>query len=185
MFFSVNNTWTLFLDRDGVLNRKLENDYVKRPEELEVLPDVPEALSVLGELFGKVIVVTNQQGIGKKLMSEDDLSRVHNSLLEELGQASDAIDEIYFCPALATENAACRKPQIGMAKQAQADFPQIDFSRSLIVGDSISDMEFGRNAGMMTVFISEDNHLIREHFDKIDFSVRDLFSVTCLLRRGE
>ncbi|MEM6298766.1 MAG: HAD family hydrolase [Bacteroidota bacterium] len=185
MFFSVNDTWTLFLDRDGVLNRKLENDYVKTPDELEVLPDVPEALSVLGKLFGKVIIVTNQQGIGKKLMSKDDLNRIHKSLFEELGEASDAIDEVYFCPHLAAENAACRKPQIGMAKQAQADFPEIDFSRSLMVGDSVSDMEFGRNAGMKTVFISDDNDLIRTHFDKIDFSVRDLFSVACLLRRGE
>ena len=147
------NNWTLFLDRDGVLNRKLENDYVKTLEEFDILKYSKEALQLLSKYFETIVVVTNQQGIGKKLMTEKDLELIHSYLLEKLPQ----IDKIYFCPDLHTANSPRRKPAIGMAIDAKEDFCKISFKRSVIVGDSLSDMQFGRNAGMKTCFINEKN----------------------------
>lgn len=182
MLLGIDRSWTLFLDRDGVLNKRLVGDYVTTPAQLQLLPDVPEALLVLAPLFGRVVIVTNQQGVGKGLMNLQDLEKVHQKLSQELGRAAKAIDGIYYCPNLEAEQAPCRKPDIGMAEEARKDFPEIDFSRSLMVGDSPSDMEFGRRAGMTTVFVSTDNKLMREHIDLIDFTVSDLFALAAILR---
>jgi histidinol-phosphate phosphatase family protein len=146
--------WTLFLDRDGVLNRKLENDYVKTPEALEILEGVGETLAALRPYFRRMIVVTNQQGIGKGLMSEADLHAVHQKLTQYLQSWDVRLDAFYFAPALAAQNSPLRKPQIGMAVQAKKDFPDIDFQKSLMIGDSLSDMQFGKNIGSKTIFIS-------------------------------
>lgn len=182
MFLQIDSSWTLFLDRDGVINHKVDNDYVKTPAELRILPDVPAALRVLTPLFRHTLVVTNQQGIGKGLMTEADLEEVHRALYEQLGQAGKGIDRIYHCPNLEADQAPCRKPNTGMAEQARHDFPGIDFSRSLMVGDSVSDMQFGRNAGMKTVMVTTHTALIRQHIDLIDFAVSDLFALASLLR---
>lgn len=152
----VNPEWTLFLDRDGVINRKLDNDYVKALNEFEVLPGVLEALFILKDFFTHIIIVTNQQGIGKGLMTDANLSWIHQYLYREVTNAHGRIDAIYYCPHLATDGCSCRKPAPGMALQAQNDFGQIKFGKSIIVGDSQSDMEFGRNLGMKLVFCGND-----------------------------
>lgn len=152
---NINSTWTLFLDRDGVINRKLEDDYVKHWIEFEFLEGVFEALQKINAVFGKVVVVTNQQCIGKGIIRVEDLELIHKNMLYEITFQKGRIDKVYFSPYLNSENHPTRKPGIGMAHNAKKDFPDIDFSKSIIVGDSISDMEFGRNAGMKTVYISE------------------------------
>jgi histidinol-phosphate phosphatase family protein len=144
--------WTLFLDRDGVINRRINNDYVKKVEEFEFLEGVVECLVYCSKIFQRIIVVTNQQGIGKGLMSEDDLNKVHNFMLSEIHKSGGQIDQVYFSPFLESDKSNSRKPAIGMASKAKHDFPEIDFSRSIMVGDSFSDMMFGKNAGMFTVF---------------------------------
>ncbi|MDR1793032.1 MAG: HAD-IIIA family hydrolase [Bacteroidales bacterium] len=148
--------WTLFLDRDGVINQRIIGDYVKKQEEFVLLERVKEAIDILSGIFGLIIVVTNQQGIGKGLMTEKDLENVHQYMQQLLDYK---VNKIYYAPALASENSVLRKPNIGMALQAQKDFPQIDFSRSIMVGDSVSDMLFGVNAGMKTVFLSSKNDI--------------------------
>lgn len=153
---NINKSWTLFLDRDGVINKKLDNDYVKHWIEFEFLDGVLNALKELDTVFGKIVVVTNQQGIGKHLYRIEDLELIHKNMLYEVTYLGGRIDKVYFSPYLNSENHPTRKPGIGMAIQAQKDFPEIDFTKSIIVGDSLSDMEFGRNAGMKTVFISEE-----------------------------
>ena len=150
----IDKSWTLFLDRDGVINKKLENDYVKHWMEFEFIGGVLDALKKCGEVFGKIVVVTNQQGIGKGIYRTEDLELIHKNMLYEISYFKGRIDKVYFSPYLASENHPTRKPGIGMAEQAKKDFPEIDFSRSVIAGDSISDMEFGRKAGMKTVFIT-------------------------------
>lgn len=152
----IDSTWTLFLDRDGVINKKLENDYVKVIEEFNFIDGVPRAISELNKLFNRTVVVTNQQGIGKQIMTHEDLKLVHNYMEKGLTEVGGKLDKIYYCPELAAKNAACRKPNIGMAEQAKSDFPEIDFSKSLMVGDSISDVEMGKNAGMKTVYIKDN-----------------------------
>ena len=153
----IDKDWTLFLDRDGVINEKLENDYVKNWDEFKFIPESISALIKLNKIFGIKVVVTNQQGIGKGIYTHEDLQKVHLHMQKELEAHSISIDHIYYAPFLSSENHPWRKPGIGMALQAKIDFPKINFKKSIIVGDSISDMEFGRNAGMNTVYISNKN----------------------------
>jgi histidinol-phosphate phosphatase family protein len=152
----VDKTWTLFLDRDGVINEKLDNDYVKNIAEFKFINKSKEAIVRFSKIFGRIIIVTNQQGIGKSLMSHDDLKLVHDFMETEIDKAGGKLDKIYYCPALAAENDPCRKPEIGMALHAKKDFPEIDFEKSILVGDSISDIEMGVKAGMYTVFVSSN-----------------------------
>jgi len=146
---------TLFLDRDGVINKKIDNDYVRNWEQFEFLPNVIDALKILNKLFDKIIIVTNQRGIGRGLMSEDDLNNIHEKMLTVLNKEGIKIDKIYYCPHdYEKEVCNCRKPKIGMALQAKKDFPDIDFNDSVMVGDSISDIEFGKKSGMKSFLIA-------------------------------
>jgi D-glycero-D-manno-heptose 1,7-bisphosphate phosphatase len=151
-----DRTWTLFLDRDGVINRRIVGDYVRSIEQFEMLPGVLESLIRCANHFGRIVVVTNQQGIGKGLMSEEDLRLIHKHFIQMVHEAGGRIDAIYHCPELAKNNPECRKPEIGMFNQARKDFPEIVPKKSIMVGDSPSDMEFGRRAGIHTVAIGDD-----------------------------
>ena len=164
--------WSLFLDRDGVINRRLVDDYVKSWGEFEFLPGVLDAISIFSQKFKHIFVVTNQQGIGKGLMSKSDLKEIHNKMLQQIESNNGRVDAVYFCPSLAADNDPMRKPNPGMAFNAKEDFPEVDFQKSLMVGDSISDMEFGNNAGMRCVFIGKQpKHL---HVDGVFPSLIDL-----------
>jgi D-glycero-D-manno-heptose 1,7-bisphosphate phosphatase len=149
----VNNDWTLFLDRDGVLNHEKNNDYVLNWGEFRFYNTVPQALASLNTRFKHIVVVTNQKGVGKGLMRLEDLDNIHQNMLSVIEKAGGRIDKIYFCSDLA-DDSPNRKPQPGMAFQAQHDFPGIDLSRSIMVGNRPSDMKFGRNAGMHTVYLA-------------------------------
>jgi histidinol-phosphate phosphatase family protein len=166
----IDNTWTLFLDRDGVINKKLEDDYVKHTSEFEFIDGVLNALRMLDSIFGNIVVVTNQQCIGKRIIFPEDLELIHQNMLYEISYLKGRIDKVYYSPYLASENHPTRKPSIGMALQAQKDFPDIDFNKSIIVGDSMSDMEFGKNAGMKTVYISDEPKVD----ERIDFNFKSL-----------
>ena len=146
--------WSLFLDRDGVINQRIPGDYVKRWEEFVFLPGVLEVWPVLAQLFPHHFIVTNQQGNAKGLMTPAHLDVVHAKLEEEVKAVGGRLARAYFCPELAGLNPPCRKPNIGMAEWARRDFPAVQFSKSIMVGDSISDMQFGWTAGMKTVFIT-------------------------------
>lgn len=141
----------LFLDRDGVINRRIVGGYVRRPEEFEFLPGVKEAMKIFAARFRRIIVVTNQRGIARGLMTEDDLRRVHEYMTAEIEAAGGRIDAIYHCPG--EDGSPDRKPLPGMALKAKRDFPDIAFENSLMAGDSASDMQFARNAGMHGIFI--------------------------------
>ena len=149
----------LFLDRDGVINRHIEGDYVRNLSQLELLPGAVDAIVRLGKRFRRVFVVTNQQGVGKGVMTDGDLAEIHDYILCEVQKAGGRIDRIYCCPSLAANNDPNRKPGIGMGLQAKRDFPDIDFSRSLMIGDSASDMIFAEKLGMSRIFIDNGNHI--------------------------
>ena len=151
----IDKSWTLFLDRDGVINHRIIDNYVRTPEAFRFHDGVPEAIARFNRLFGRIIIVTNQQGIGKGLMDEDDLAVVNESMLEGIRKAGGHIHKIYHCAGLRQQMPLCRKPQIGMALQAKRDFPEINFRMSLMVGDSKTDLQFGKRLGMQTVFIGE------------------------------
>ena len=149
---TIDSSWTLFLDRDGVINVEKENDYIRNVAEFQFLEGVELAVAKLSQVFGRIVVVTNQKGIGKGLMTETDLSSIHQKMTSEIVKAGGRIDQVYFCPDKDPES-SCRKPNIGMAIQAKKDFCEIDFNRSLMVGNTLSDMQFGRSCGMRTIFV--------------------------------
>ena len=177
---NINKNWTLFLDRDGVINKKIDNDYVKQWIEFEFIEGVLDALKFLNTVFGNIIVVTNQQGIGKKLYRKEDLELIHKNMLYEIAYHGGKIDKVYFSPYLKSENHPFRKPGIGMALKAKEDISTINFKESIMIGDSMSDMEFGRNAGMKTIYISEE---ITEN-DKIDFNFKSLNELVISLQNS-
>ena len=151
----VDGNWTLFLDRDGVINRRIVDGYVTSWDEFEFLPGVLEAFTVFSKKFKRVFIVTNQQGIGKGLMSSENLMEIHKQLFISAEGAGCKIDAAYYCPDLAASNSPNRKPMPGMAFQAKSEFPDIELKKSIMVGDSNSDMEFALNAGLKSVFIGD------------------------------
>jgi histidinol-phosphate phosphatase family protein len=143
---------TLFLDRDGVINYEKVADYIHKWEEFQFYPGVPEAIAGFSKLFDLTIIVTNQKGVGKGVTKAGDLAIIHQNMVIAIESAGGRIDAIYYCPD--TDNdSPDRKPNPGMAFKAKANFPQINLSQSLMVGNNLSDLLFGRNAGMQTAFL--------------------------------
>jgi D-glycero-D-manno-heptose 1,7-bisphosphate phosphatase len=151
---------TLFLDRDGVINRRKPGDYVRNISEFGFENGAVEAIDRLSVFFEKIIIVTNQQGVGKGWMTEAELTEIHQFLIEKSGEK---IAVALHCPHLKIDLCSCRKPESGMAFQAKKLFPEISFSESWMVGDSASDIEFGQKLGMKTVWIDGK----QEDFEKI------------------
>jgi D-glycero-D-manno-heptose 1,7-bisphosphate phosphatase len=147
---------TIFLDRDGVLNRKLpEGQYVTNWQHFELLPGIPQAIARLNQAGLRILVVTNQRGIALGLYTAADVDAIHDQLQAVLAQSGAHIDGFYFCPH-DKHQCNCRKPSPGLFEQAQAQFPEIEPATSLIIGDSLSDVDFGRNLGLTTIFIEGD-----------------------------
>lgn len=121
----------------------------------EILPGALNAIAVLKHAGIRVIVVSNQRGIALGRYSSDDVNRIHDVLQRALAAANARVDAFYFCPHEKGE-CNCRKPLPGLFEQAKADFPEIDGATSLMIGDSLSDVEFGTRLGMLTVFIEGD-----------------------------
>lgn len=152
----VDKSWTLFLDRDGVINKDKHGSYIFNAGEFHFYNGVLDAFKIFAEKFGRIIIITNQRGIGKGLMTEADLSTIHTKMLNAINSEGVPIDAIYYCTSL-SNNAFERKPNPGMALRAKKDFPAIDFNKSIMVGNNSSDMLFGKNAGMYTVFVKTTN----------------------------
>lgn len=154
---SLSDPGAAFLDRDGTINCKApEGDYVKRPEEVSLLPSAAEAIRRLNDAGIPVIVVTNQRGIALGRMTEHDLREVHAELAAQLEAAAGArIEAFLHCPHDDGE-CDCRKPATGMFRQALGRFPSIDAAQSVMIGDSESDVEAGRAMRMRTVRLGVD-----------------------------
>jgi D-glycero-D-manno-heptose 1,7-bisphosphate phosphatase len=167
---------TLFIDRDGVINEKIPDGYVTSWKEFRFLPGAEEAIRDLRHLFDLLLVVTNQQGIGKGLYQEDTLHQIHQKMLEVLASEGAYIDDIFHCPHLASSDCDCRKPRTGMAQQAKLKYPGIDFKNSWMIGDSASDIEFGNVLDMRTALV--DAQALRADIDDIivfpDWKVKSL-----------
>jgi D-glycero-D-manno-heptose 1,7-bisphosphate phosphatase len=147
---------TVFLDRDGVVNEKMpEGRYVTSWSEFRLLAGVPEALARLNRAGVRVIVVSNQRGVALGLYAAADVEAIHAELQKTLQAYGARVDAFYFCPH-DKRQCDCRKPLPGMFEQARRDFPDIAAPSSVMVGDSLSDIEFGRRLGMRTVFIEGD-----------------------------
>ncbi len=171
---AIDKRWTLFLDRDGVINVEKADSYIFHYGEFAFYDGALEALRIFANLFSHIVVVTNQRGVGKGLMTAEDLADVHAKMTAAVAGVSGRIDAIYYCDSLSNDHPH-RKPNPGMALAAQRDLPDIDFSRSVMVGNNISDMEFGRNAGMYTVFLSTTSEAPALPHVSIDLVFKSLY----------
>lgn len=157
----------LFLDRDGVINEEKDGSYIFHKDEFVFYEGALEALARLSRMFDYVFIVTNQRGVGRGYMTERALLEIHDHLTEEVVGAGGKIDRIYFAPSV-DSNHSHRKPNTGMALDAQKDFPAIDFGQSIMVGNNLSDMQFGRSMGMQTIFLHTTQDKINLPHELID-----------------
>lgn len=148
----MDKSWTLFLDRDGVINHEKRKDYIHNWDEFQFYEGAKEAIALFTKKFKHIIVITNQRGIGKGITRMEDVKLIHKNMSAEIGKAGGRIDAVYFCPDL-DEASPDRKPNTGMGLKAVQEFPDIDLSKTIMVGNTISDMQFGRNLGIKTIFL--------------------------------
>lgn len=145
---------TLLLDRDGVVNVLRPNDYVKNWSEFEFIPGILQAIAQWSKMVNHIFIVTNQRGVGKGLMSEQDLLQIHRKMIEKINSEGGHIDNIYYCTAVSNDDGR-RKPSTGMFLEILQDYPEVDRNRTLMIGDSDSDEQFAVNCGIR--FIKFDN----------------------------
>ena len=174
----IDSEWTLFLDRDGVINHKIENGYVTSVDGFRFIKDAKNAIASFSKLFARILIVTNQQCVGKGILSRETLDEIHDYMQLKITEAGGKIDRIYYAPQLAIEESIFRKPNSGMAFQAKNDFPEINFEKSILIGDSISDLKFGKNVGMTTIFISDTSH------ELADYTANSLINVLSLIKNA-
>lgn len=163
----IDKTWTLFLDRDGVVNEENVGFYVTTWEEFHFCEGALEALKSLKDIFGRIVIVTNQRGVGRGVMTRETLKEINHNTTMAVAEAGGHIDRIYACTAV-DDNDHNRKPNTGMAVQAKEDFPEIDFRKSVMVGNSLSDMVFGKRLAMHTVFLTTKHEPFSLPHDMID-----------------
>jgi histidinol-phosphate phosphatase family protein len=171
----IDNSWTLFLDRDGVINVETVGSYVTKWDEFVFCDGALDALKTLGNIFGRIVIVTNQRGVGRGIMTLESLKDISGRMKTAITDAGGRIDMIYSATALADTDHN-RKPNTGMGTQAKEDFPEIDFRHSVIVGNSLSDMEFGKRLAMHTVFLTTKHEPYDMPNDLIDEQYESLLS---------
>ena len=163
----IDNTYTLFLDRDGVINHEKHLDYIHTWDEFVFYDGAKEAIAVFAKIFNRIVVVTNQKGIGKGVTRIEDLQLIHKNMVAEIEAADGRIDAVYFCADL-EDDSPNRKPNPGMGLQAVKDFPEINLSKAIMVGNTLSDMKFGRNLGVKTIFLPTTRPEVDLKDDRID-----------------
>jgi histidinol-phosphate phosphatase family protein len=162
----------VFLDRDGTIARDVP--YCSRPEDFELLPRVDEAIKLLNDSGLKVVVITNQSGIGRGYFTEDMLDKIHHEMLSELNDSGAVIDAIYYCPHHPDDDCECRKPKPTMLLQAAHDL-NINLRQSYFIGDSDLDVEAGKNAGCSTIRINSGLEAVNKK-TLADFVCPDLYT---------
>lgn len=152
----IDKSWTIFIDRDGVINHEKKEDYILNWNEFIFYNGVKDALCKISNKFGKIIIVSNQRGVGRGLMTETDLRHIHLEMQAVIEEAGGRIDKIYYCTSTDNKHPD-RKPNPGMAFHAKREFPEIDLSKSIMIGNKLSDMLFARNACIYSVFVATTN----------------------------
>lgn len=167
--------WTLFLDRDGVVNEEIVGSYVTEWDEFVFCEGALDAIRSLSEIFGRIVIVTNQRGVGRGIMTLEALKGIHSNMVGAVAETGGRIDRVYACTAVADDDHN-RKPNTGMANQAREDYHEIDFRRSVMVGNSMSDMEFGKRLAMHTVFLTTKHDPLELPNDLVDEQYNSLLS---------
>ncbi|MFY8128384.1 MAG: D-glycero-alpha-D-manno-heptose-1,7-bisphosphate 7-phosphatase [Chitinophagaceae bacterium] len=179
----ISKGYTLFIDRDGVINKEKKEDYIYTWEEFEFLEGVLEGLKICNHFFDNIILITNQRGIGRGLMTHQNLETLHTKMLEVIKTNGGRIDAIYYC-ADDDNNSPNRKPNPGMAFKAVKDYPHINLQKTLMVGNRISDMKFARNAGVQSVFVATTHPEIAYPHEAIDYRFDNLLAFAKALTKS-
>jgi D-glycero-D-manno-heptose 1,7-bisphosphate phosphatase len=146
----------VFLDRDGVTNRKLpEGQFVRSWRDFEFLPGAESAIAALNRSGRHIIIISNQRGIALGLYTRADVETLHMKLQERMAEHDAHIDAFYYCPHDRNQ-CDCRKPKIGLFEQVFRDFPEASAQNSIVIGDSISDIQAARTLGLLAIFIQGD-----------------------------
>lgn len=173
----------LFLDRDGTINQDRPGVYITSEKALKIYPSAIKALkkiSASGEY--RLIVLTNQSAVGRKLMTEKKSRQINRLLVKKLSQAGIKISGLYYCPHSPETGCSCRKPKPGLIKEALKDFPT-DISGSFVAGDKKSDMELAERTGMRGIFLltGQGKSQLKKHKIRYNFKVKDLRSLRKIL----
>jgi D-glycero-D-manno-heptose 1,7-bisphosphate phosphatase len=151
--WKIDSSWSLFLDRDGVINKRIWDGYVLDFKDFIFKPNTVESLKFLTHFFSHTIIITNQQCVSKNLISVSELDEIHHQMLREINAKGGEITGIYAATEEKNKTPFRRKPNITMGLEAQKQFPTIDLSKSIMVGDTDSDIQFGKNLGMKTILM--------------------------------
>lgn len=152
----IDSSWTIFIDRDGVINYEKKDDYIRNWNEFKFYEGIIDSFKILADKFYKIIIVSNQRGVGKGLMSEADLSEIHNNMVAEIESNGGRIDKIFYCTSTDNKHPD-RKPNPGMAFHAVHMMEGIDLNKSIMIGNKPSDMLFAKNAGIYSIFVATTN----------------------------
>ena len=171
----------IFLDRDGVINRKVDGDYVRDWSQFRFLPGAVEALQRLAERGrGPLIVITNQRGIARGLMSAAAVDEIHRRMGEALAAQGVRLSGIHVCPH-EIGTCDCRKPEVGLFLEAARVDPTLELARSAVVGDSLADLEAGRRLGAQSFLVSPAPASLvqaaREHGIEVSGAARSLLEL--------
>lgn len=167
----------IFLDRDGVINRKLpEGQYITRWDQVKFFPDSAKAVRRIRDAGFLAVLVTNQRAIAKGFLSELDLQFLHERMWRELFQGEEGFDAVYYCPHEKHPPCQCRKPRPGMLLRAAQDHG-IDLANSWMIGDSEADVEAGKAAGCKTIRIRSPRSRPATSADNVVNSLREAVGI--------
>jgi D-glycero-D-manno-heptose 1,7-bisphosphate phosphatase len=177
----------VFLDRDGVINWDPIGDYIKRPEDFRFLPGAAGALKRLADSGFKILVVSNQAGVGDGVFSQEELTAVNKKFLQEAEKAGAKISGVFYCLHGKKAGCSCRKPQTGLFHQAAEVVGGFDKAHTYFVGDKVSDIEAGKKFGLKTIFAltghgAQEQVKLKE-IDPPNFIARDLSEAVEIILR--
>ena len=150
----MNKLKTVFLDRDGVINKE-RNDYVKSISELEMFPNVAKNIELLKNAGFLVVVITNQSAINRGLVTHEMVHKIHDSIQNHLKKNGTSVDGFFYCPHKPDENCICRKPKSGLLNKAILEL-NIDVNSSWMIGDNDSDIEAATSIGCKAIKINNN-----------------------------
>lgn len=173
-------TRLVLIDRDGTLN--FNKHYLSDPAQLELIPRAAEAVKLLRELNLKVVVVTNQSAIGRKMFDEARLKEIHEQLDKLLAAEKTKIDAVYFCPHVPEDNCNCRKPLPQLAQQGALDF-NADLKKAFVIGDNECDVELGKNIEATTILVRTGHGTKTEQNGNVqpDYTVANIYEAAKLI----
>ena len=174
----------VLLDRDGTII--VEKNYLRAVKDLELLPHAAEGLRLFRTRGFGLIVITNQSGVGRGLVSIAAVEEIHAELARRLEAEGVPLEAIYYCPHLPSDNCNCRKPRIGLAERAAGDFG-FELGECLVIGDKVSDVEFGRACDARTILVRTGYGTLQESLarpDAVADNLEDAASLSLRLEDG-